>query len=77
MSEIEKPTEVPTGCLAIGHRVTKSKGYPFPGEVRSVFTTRAGIVRYVVEATGEGYAGMLHIFDGSQIALSPPSNGDK
>lgn len=75
MSEIEKPTEVPHGCLSIGHRVTKSRGYPFPGEVRSVFTTRAGLVRYVVEATGEDYRGMLHIFDASQLALATPGEG--
>lgn len=58
------------GAFEIGQSVTKPKGYPFPGEVRSVFTTRAAAIRYVVEATGEGYAGMLHIFDGSQLAAA-------
>ncbi len=63
----------PEGCLSVGHQVTKTKGYPFPGEVRSVFKTRAGIVRYVIEATGAEYAGMLHIFSPDQIAAAAPS----
>lgn len=43
-------------------------GYRFPGEVRAVFRTKLGAVRYVVEATGKDYAGMLHIFNGDQLA---------
>ena len=65
-------TQIPDGCLNVGHQVVKTKGYPFPGEVRAVFKTRAGFVRYVVEATGEDYRGMLHIFDATQLALPPP-----
>lgn len=50
-----------------GERVRKPQGYPFPGEIRAIFTTKAGKWRYVVEATGAGYAGMLHIFDGDRL----------
>ena len=64
--------QIPDGCLNVGHQVVKTKGYPFPGEVRAVFKTRAGSVRYVVEATGEDYRGLLHIYDGTQLALPPP-----
>lgn len=61
------------GCLDVGHQVTKSKGYPFPGEVRAAFKTRAGLLRYVIEATGADYAGMLHIFSPDQIEAAPAS----
>jgi hypothetical protein len=56
--------------IRVGDQVVKASGYPFPGEVRSVFTTKAGAVRYVVEATGPDYAGMLHIFNGDQLRLA-------
>lgn len=55
--------------MTIGTPVRKVKGYPFPGEVRCVLTTRAGAIRYVVEATGPDYAGMLHIFSPDQIEI--------
>jgi len=58
--------------LQVGTAVVKSTGYPFPGEVRSVFTNRAGEVRYVVEATGRDYGGMLHIFNGEQLRAADP-----
>ncbi|MGN6769770.1 MAG: hypothetical protein ACTHJQ_07995 [Rhizobiaceae bacterium] len=51
----------------IGDPVIKHTGYPFPGEVRAVFMTVAGKLRYVVEATGPDYAGMLHIFSPEQL----------
>lgn len=54
-------------ALGIGDKVRKPKGYPFPGEVRAVFLTKSGKLRYVVEATGEDYEGMLHIFSPEQI----------
>jgi len=57
--------------LAIGTRVRKSSGYPYPGEIRAAFHTRSGRLRYVVEATGEDYAGMLHIFSPEQIEVVP------
>ncbi len=60
----------------IGDRVTKSAGYAFPGEIRSVFTNRAGLIRYVVEATGVDYAGMLHIFNGDQLRHRPGERHD-
>ena len=53
----------------IGQPARKVSGYGFPGEIRSVFTNRAGAVRYVVEATGDGYEGMLHIFNGEQLGI--------
>lgn len=51
----------------IGDKVTKSTGYLFPGEVRSVFFNKAGERRLVIEATGANYAGMLHIFSPHQL----------
>ena len=33
----------------IGDRVRKRAGHEYPGYIASVFTTRAGAVRYVVE----------------------------
>lgn len=56
--------------FAEGDQVIKPQGYPFPGEVRCAFRTKAGKWRYVVEATGDGYAGMLHIFDGERLELA-------
>lgn len=48
-------------------KVEKKGGYRFPGTVRAVFKTTAGEVRYVVEAEGEDFKGMLHIFNGDQL----------
>jgi hypothetical protein len=53
--------------LGIGTPVVKVTGYPFPGEVRAVFLTTKGELRYVIEASGEAYAGLLHIFNPEQI----------
>lgn len=53
----------------IGDPVHKPKGYNYPGEIVSVFTTISGEIRYVVEATGEGYKGMLHIFNAEQLEI--------
>ena len=58
--------------IPIGTSVVKTNGYPFPGEVRSVFKNRKGELRYVIEATGDDYAGMLHIFSPQQIAALEP-----
>lgn len=55
--------------LAVGTPVAKHTGYGFPGEVRAAFRTREGKLRYVVEATGPGYDGMLHIFSPEQIIV--------
>lgn len=54
-----------SGCWKVGTKIVKLKGYPFPGEIRAAFTTKAGLIRYVVES--ELAPGMLHIFSHSQI----------
>lgn len=54
----------------VGRRVQKTKGYPFPGEIRSVFTNRNGDIRFVVEATHPEYSGMLHIFSPEQLDVA-------
>lgn len=51
--------------FSIGDQVNKIKGYPFPGEVRSVFTNKKGETRLVVESTV--LPGMLHIFNEEQL----------
>jgi hypothetical protein len=51
----------------VGDLVRKRAGYEYPGIIVSAFTTRAGAVRYVVEADHPGFAGMLHIFNGDQL----------
>ena len=53
--------------LPVGTPVEKVGGYPFPGTVVAAFHTLSGQERFVVEATGEAYAGMLHIFNGGQL----------
>ena len=57
-------TDVP---FKVGDRVKKRSGYEYPGFIVSVFTNRAGAVRYVVEADHSAFSGMLHIFNGDQI----------
>jgi hypothetical protein len=49
------------------NRVKKRSGYEYPGFIVSVFTNRAGAVRYVVEADHPAFSGMLHIFNGDQL----------
>jgi hypothetical protein len=51
----------------VGDRVKKRSGYEYPGFIVSVFTNRAGAVRYVVEADHPAFSGMLHIFNGDQL----------
>ena len=53
--------------LKVGDLVRKRAGYEYPGIIVSVFTTRAGAVRYVVEADHLGFAGLLHIFNRDQL----------
>ena len=60
----DKMTDVP---FKVGDRVKKRSGYEYPGFVVSVFTNRAGAVRYVVEADHPAFSGMLHIFNGDQL----------
>ena len=57
----------PMNEFFVGDKVRKAKGYKYPGVVVSWFETLAGEIRYVVEATGEEYKGMLHIFNGDQL----------
>jgi len=60
----DKMTDVP---FKVGDRVKKRSGYEYPGFIVSVFTNRAGSVRYVVEADHPAFSGMLHIFNGDQL----------
>jgi hypothetical protein len=53
--------------LKVGYLVRKRAGYEYPGIIVSVFTTRAGAARYVVEADHPGFVGMLHILNGDQL----------
>lgn len=49
--------------FSVGDMVEKLKGYRFVGEVRAVFTTKAGETRLVVENND----GILHIFNERQF----------
>lgn len=65
--------EMAAVAFSIGDPVRKRAGYEYPGFIVSVFTNRAGAVRYVVEADHPAFAGMLHIFNGEQLEpRSPP-----
>lgn len=69
------------GEFHVGDQVEKYTGdYQLPGEVRAVFTTRAGRVRIVVEH----YPGFLHIYGPHNLrllteerSLGCPSEEDK
>lgn len=58
----------PRDAIAVGDRVRKVSGYLWPGEVRAVFQTKSGALRYVVECTVKEVAGALHIYNAEQIA---------
>lgn len=50
-------------------RVMKATGdYNYPGIIVARFHNLKGKARYVVEATGAGYRGMLHVFNHDQLA---------
>jgi hypothetical protein len=51
----------------VGDKVEKKKGYRWPGEVRAVFTSKAGVTRVVVECTARAVAGALHIYAPEQL----------
>ncbi len=53
----------------IGDKVEKIKGYRFPGTVVSIFMTTAKELRLVVEADGDDFKGMLHIYNPEQLKL--------
>lgn len=56
-------------AFSVGDPVEKYTGdYQLPGEVRAVFTTRAGKVRYVVEHD----PGFLHIYSGLNLRRTSP-----
>lgn len=48
----------------VGDKAYKPKGYQFPCDIVSVFTTTKGDIRVVAEM--EGY-GLLHIFNEDQL----------
>ncbi len=53
--------------LKVGDHVRKANGFRFPGVIVAVFETTAGARRVVVEAQHEDFAGMLHIYNPSQL----------
>ena len=53
----------------IGDKVRKRADYAHPGIVVSVLITRAGAVRYAVEADHPEFAGMLHVYSEEQLEL--------
>ena len=57
----------PSFAFRVGDRVEKASGYKWPGVVVSVFRTRAGHERIVVECTVPEVAGALHIYSPSQL----------
>jgi hypothetical protein len=59
----------------VGDRVEKKKGYRWPGEVRSVFTNKAGVTRVVVECTVKAVAGALHIYAPEQLQRRKAKHG--
>lgn len=67
-----RQSKYPPGDFPMGSPVTKKEGYGYPGEVVAVFRNKIGQIRYVVEAIGVGYEGMLHIFNGDQLKRNEP-----
>lgn len=61
--------------FSVGTMVNKYKGYRFPGEVVSRFTTRKGKVRYVVEGIADGNDECLHIFSASDLQTLTVEHG--
>jgi hypothetical protein len=55
--------------MKIGDKVYKRSGYEYPGYVVSVFVTRSGHTRIVVEHAT--IVGLLHIFNPEQMDLEP------
>lgn len=53
-----------------GQEVVKITGYPFRGVVVAGFRTLEGEKRYVVECVVPGCEGLIHIFNGDQIAVN-------
>ena len=59
--------------MKVGDQVIKINGYKWPGEIRSVFTTRKGETRCVVECTIAGVEGALHIYNPEQLRMQTPN----
>jgi hypothetical protein len=57
----------PPADFAVGDRVETVSYYHWPGEVRSVFTTRAGKTCVAVECTQPGVEGVVQIYSPEQI----------
>lgn len=58
----------------ISEPVDKRRGYPFPGEIRSLFRTAGGEIRVVVEMHVDGKpCGLLHIFNMDQLKRRKPN----
>lgn len=67
-----EPDPVPVPLFAVGERVEKIKGYHMTGEVRAVFTTRAGLVHYVVDFDLQ--PAVVFIYRPEQLRLLPPED---
>lgn len=66
------PTAPAQPLFAVGQRVRKVTGdYNIAGEVRSVFATAAGAIRYVVEHQAEGGGSFLHVYGEANLAAEP------
>jgi hypothetical protein len=55
--------------MKVGDKVEKIKGYRWPGEIVSVFTTKRGETRVVVECTHPVVSGALHVYAPEQLRL--------
>lgn len=64
---VPPPPIIPYRGFKVGDGVRKVKGYAFPGEIVSLFTTTTGEERCVVELQAEGAGALLHIFNLEQI----------
>lgn len=59
--------------LTVPGYVRKKEGAGFEGEVRTVYTSRAGVHMAVVEIIDGPFAGMQHIYRLSQLEPAAPS----
>jgi hypothetical protein len=48
--------------FSLYQKVQKKSSYRYPGIIVSIFSTKSGAIRYVVEAESTEFKGMLHIF---------------
>jgi hypothetical protein len=59
--------------MTVPSYVRKKEGAGFEGEVRTIYTSRAGIHMAVVEIIDGPFAGMQHIYRLSQLEAASPS----